>query len=403
MAIYKMTGSGSRNVYLLFFILLRLFTNVCVAVPVHGDAKSAAMGKSPSTSAAPVDEVTTLLPIKGTTSAEQSKSGDPSATDPTIAVLQTNDPTGKKRLTAPVQNPALSSNGNDPLTVTPEKDSKPGVVIQTLNGSTVVIGTSAPSQMETAKKNESGVSNIKSQFASVEPMNMLPGNTNSLATSTESAANTNPSATATTVKAPEPTKPDQGEQTMPISDFNTNPQNLYPNQDTAPQLPEATNMPLERHIGLDDYASDIEEDDEEDNNDGDDESYDSLDGNFANTDDIGDGGEFNLDPIRNDLSKDLAAISQQDTGRMEVTQYKASDVYNMEDEDSHFFFHLVVLAFLVAIVYITYHNKRKIFLLVQSRRWRESLCSRNTVEYHRLDQNVNEAMPSLKMTRDYIF
>ena len=45
----------------------------------------------------------------------------------------------------------------------------------------------------------------------------------------------------------------------------------------------------------------------------------------------------------------------------------------------------------------------QIFLLAQSRRWRDSLCSRNNVEYHRLDQNVAEAMPSLKMTRDYIF
>ncbi|CAG08795.1 unnamed protein product, partial [Tetraodon nigroviridis] len=34
--------------------------------------------------------------------------------------------------------------------------------------------------------------------------------------------------------------------------------------------------------------------------------------------------------------------------------------YNSEDEDSHFFFHLVILAFLVAIIYITYHNKRKV-------------------------------------------
>ncbi|XP_041870405.1 keratinocyte-associated transmembrane protein 2 [Corvus kubaryi] len=73
-----------------------------------------------------------------------------------------------------------------------------------------------------------------------------------------------------------------------------------------------------------------------------------------------------------------------------------------EEEDSHFFFHLVVIAFLVAVVYVTYHNKRKIFLLVQSRRWRDGLCSR-TVEYHRLDQNVNEAMPSLKITNDYVF
>ncbi|KFO84669.1 Keratinocyte-associated transmembrane protein 2 [Buceros rhinoceros silvestris] len=73
-----------------------------------------------------------------------------------------------------------------------------------------------------------------------------------------------------------------------------------------------------------------------------------------------------------------------------------------EEEDSHFFFHLVVVAFLVAVVYVSYHNKRKIFLLVQSRRWRDGLCSR-TVEYHRLDQNVNEAMPSLKITNDYVF
>ncbi|XP_060096458.1 keratinocyte-associated transmembrane protein 2 [Heteronotia binoei] len=72
------------------------------------------------------------------------------------------------------------------------------------------------------------------------------------------------------------------------------------------------------------------------------------------------------------------------------------------EDDSHFFFHLVVVAFLVAVVYITYHNKRKIILLVQGRRWRDGLCSR-TVGYHRLDQNVNEAMPSLKITNDYVF
>uniref|UniRef100_A0AAR2KWR8 Keratinocyte-associated transmembrane protein 2 n=1 Tax=Pygocentrus nattereri TaxID=42514 RepID=A0AAR2KWR8_PYGNA len=81
---------------------------------------------------------------------------------------------------------------------------------------------------------------------------------------------------------------------------------------------------------------------------------------------------------------------------------KDTTIYNTQDEDSHFFFHLVIIAFLVAIVYITYHNKRKIMLLAQSRRWREGLCSRS-VEYHRLDQNVHEAMPSLKMTNDYIF
>ncbi|XP_048399312.1 keratinocyte-associated transmembrane protein 2-like isoform X1 [Stegostoma tigrinum] len=74
-----------------------------------------------------------------------------------------------------------------------------------------------------------------------------------------------------------------------------------------------------------------------------------------------------------------------------------------EEEDSHFFFYLVASAFLIAIVYITYHNKRKIYiLLVQSRRWKDSLCSR-TIEYQRLDQNVHDAMPSLKITKDYVF
>uniref|UniRef100_A0A3B5BGP5 Keratinocyte-associated transmembrane protein 2 n=1 Tax=Stegastes partitus TaxID=144197 RepID=A0A3B5BGP5_9TELE len=108
--------------------------------------------------------------------------------------------------------------------------------------------------------------------------------------------------------------------------------------------------------------------------------------------------------VSNDNSKDQTENRrQQQADKMEVTLYKGPNSYNTEDEDSHFFFHLVILAFLVAIVYITYHNKRKIFLLAQSRRWKDSLCSRNTVEYHRLDQNVNEAMPSLKMTRDYIF
>ncbi|XP_058533552.1 keratinocyte-associated transmembrane protein 2 isoform X1 [Ochotona princeps] len=75
---------------------------------------------------------------------------------------------------------------------------------------------------------------------------------------------------------------------------------------------------------------------------------------------------------------------------------------NMGEEDSHFFFHLIIFAFCVAVVYVTYHNKRKLSLLVQSRRWRDGLCSK-TVGYHRLDQNVNEAMPSLKITNDYIY
>ncbi|XP_056372577.1 keratinocyte-associated transmembrane protein 2 isoform X2 [Hyla sarda] len=72
------------------------------------------------------------------------------------------------------------------------------------------------------------------------------------------------------------------------------------------------------------------------------------------------------------------------------------------DEDSHFFLHLVVIVAVIATVYIAYYNKRKIYLLIQRRRWQNGLCSKNT-GYRRLDQNVNEAMPSLRNSNNYVF
>ncbi|XP_002744637.1 keratinocyte-associated transmembrane protein 2 [Callithrix jacchus] len=122
--------------------------------------------------------------------------------------------------------------------------------------------------------------------------------------------------------------------------------------------------------------------------------------------DNGDYGEPDYDwttgPRDDDESDDTL---EENRGYMEIEQSVKSfkmPSSNIEEEDSHFFFHLIIFAFCIAVVYITYHNKRKIFLLVQSRKWRDGLCSK-TVEYHRLDQNVNEAMPSLKITNDYIF
>ncbi|KAF7249225.1 Keratinocyte-associated transmembrane protein 2 [Varanus komodoensis] len=102
-----------------------------------------------------------------------------------------------------------------------------------------------------------------------------------------------------------------------------------------------------------------------------------------------------------ELPEELTNMHNYENKKSFAEEMKDSPGSGLED-DSHFFFHLVVFVFLVAVVYITYHNKRKIILLVQSRRWRDGLCSR-TVGYHRLDQNVNEAMPSLKITNDYIF
>ncbi|CAB1453012.1 unnamed protein product [Pleuronectes platessa] len=164
-------------------------------------------------------------------------------------------------------------------------------------------------------------------------------------------------------------------------------------QDPEPGLPQTTER---GPIDLDSYTDEDDKDDDDED-----------DGTYGQSDDID--SDDNMETTDNEYlnvavgEKDQTLSTHQQSGRMEVIHHNEVESYNTEDEDSHFFFHLVILAFLVAIIYITYHNKRKIFLLAQSRRWKDGLCSRNNVEYHRLDQNVNEAMPSLKMTRDYIF
>lgn len=62
--------------------------------------------------------------------------------------------------------------------------------------------------------------------------------------------------------------------------------------------------------------------------------------------------------VSNSDSKDQSKSRLPEPDGKDFTGFK--DSYNSEDEDSHFFFHLVILAFLVAIIYITYHNKRKV-------------------------------------------
>ncbi|XP_074527553.1 keratinocyte-associated transmembrane protein 2 [Halichoeres trimaculatus] len=183
-------------------------------------------------------------------------------------------------------------------------------------------------------------------------------------------------APTSSTKTPKPTEPEIVELGTD-SDFRTsNTINQPTTKDSDSDLMETTDdgAPI---IG-DNYRDDVEDDDDDE-----DDTYQ-------------DGYEDKEVPVNRMQSP--VGLNQ-----IVVTNYKETDSYSSEDQDSHFFFHLVILAFLVAIVYITYHNKRKIFLLAQSRRWKDGLCSRNTVEYHRLDQNVNEAMPSLKMTRDYIY
>ncbi|XP_023818125.1 keratinocyte-associated transmembrane protein 2 isoform X2 [Oryzias latipes] len=152
--------------------------------------------------------------------------------------------------------------------------------------------------------------------------------------------------------------------------------NTQTTKDTTKPKSESDAPPTMPHTEFDSIATETLDGDEEE---GDDEDKDLL----------------------TDISKNLA--DKQPDKKKDLIHIEEVDNYNAEDQDSHFFFHLVILAFLVAIVYITYHNKRRILLLVKSRRWKDGLCSRDTVEYRRLDQNVNEAMPSLKMTSDYIF
>lgn len=200
--------------------------------------------------------------------------------------------------------------------------------------------------------------------------------TNGPAAAAEATPASSPDVPTASVKNPETAKPGTEEVTSRT-------QTLSPAQDTDSDQLQATEKEPALHNDLDSYTDEGDDDDDDDDEDayGENEVYEN------NNDDVKDQSVNILQPDR--MEEDI--------------RYKGVDSYNAEEEDSHFFFHLVILAFLVAIVYITYHNKRKIFLLAQSRRWKDSLCSRNTVEYHRLDQNVNEAMPSLKMTQDYIF
>ncbi|KAM9248359.1 LOW QUALITY PROTEIN: keratinocyte-associated transmembrane protein 2-like [Dugong dugon] len=119
------------------------------------------------------------------------------------------------------------------------------------------------------------------------------------------------------------------------------------------------------------------------------------------THDNGDYGDYDWTASPRDDDSEETLKENRGYMKIELKSFKTSSS-NIEEEDSHFFFHLLIFAFCIAVVYITYHNKRKTFLLVQSRKWCDGLCSK-TVEYHRLHQNVNEAMPSLQITNDYIF
>lgn len=145
-----------------------------------------------------------------------------------------------------------------------------------------------------------------------------------------------PEVPSTSAKAPEPSKPVTEEVDTAVSDAKPgNTLDPFTLQDTDADLLKTTDKAPAPLIDLDVYQ-----------NEGDDDAA------YGNSED-----DDNIDaPYETDVKDQTVRLSD----GMEVPRYKGADSYNTEDEDSHFFFHLVILAFLVAIVYITYHNKRKV-------------------------------------------
>lgn len=121
-------------------------------------------------------------------------------------------------------------------------------------------------------------------------------------------------------------------------------QTLIPSTDQyiEPGLLPTTERGMETHVAIESFTN--EEVEEEDDDYDDDDDVEGTNNLYENLEEIKLQTESRLQPPVD----------------LEMTRYKGTDSYNSEDEDSHFFFHLVILAFLVAIVYITYHNKRKV-------------------------------------------
>lgn len=150
-----------------------------------------------------------------------------------------------------------------------------------------------------------------------------------------------PAATTAAPKLKEPPTSIEPQPSLPDSPAPTE-------QYTIPMLLQITDDPADTNP-LGEFDDEEDEEDDEDV---------LLGNNFI---DFTEGQKFNGNPvISNDQRQEQVSVSLQGPDRMEVTRYKATDLYSTEDQDSHFFFHLVILAFLVAIVYITYHNKRKV-------------------------------------------
>ncbi|XP_030010273.1 keratinocyte-associated transmembrane protein 2 [Sphaeramia orbicularis] len=355
MATFGAMGQSRRNVCALsLFIFLHLLVHCCLSAPVNSSNTS---------------QVSTNETLVGNASQSVTVTNDttkthnivPSTPDQSpVAETEPKSPTTTNGSDLPTAKTAAPKENNtiaiQPKTTKDQEDNNAMIVIATSDNTRSTSPVSVNSEHAPTQKDTS--SDV------IEP-------TEDPALS-ETAMMAIEETPATTVKAPEvaKTSPKQADVTQ------TEKQDTV--QSTDPDLLPAQDIETTTSL----YPEDDDDEDDED------------DGDFV--------GDFSDYPINSNIREQNTMVQRQPDG-VEKSRVEPADSYDTEGENSHFFFHLVILAFLVAIVYITYHNKRKIFLLAQSRRWRDSLCSRNTVEYHRLDTNVNEAMPSLKMTRDYIF
>ncbi|XP_061596496.1 keratinocyte-associated transmembrane protein 2 [Cololabis saira] len=357
MALCGETRRNWRNIYVFsLLIFLRLLARGCHSAPTLVTQPAPIDDlKTPSTSVS----LTTSSPAPTTTAA---KSPSPSSADVNALITVPKDSSSETT--------ELKQSSDTP------KDTS---VTEFASSSDKVAG---PTKNETQKEPSEAKGNIQGP-TQAPPSDTTPNAPTVTTTVATTVAPTE--APTTTVKVVQPTKALSSGPELPYSDDKlTNAPSTFPVDSTDPLLSTDKRPETTITVENDPYEYDKDDDEEDD------------DDTFLETDNA------DIKYEENDNTKDLMDIKPQ-SNEMDVTRYNGPDVYNADDQDSHFFFHLVILAFLVAIAYITYHNKRKILLLAQSRRWKDGLCSRNTVEYHRLDQNVNEAMPSLKMTRDYVF
>lgn len=109
-----------------------------------------------------------------------------------------------------------------------------------------------------------------------------------------------------------------------------------------------------------DIGEDTNDDDEDDDNDIGDDLFTTSLSTAKEIVDLGDSQEDNnlIEELDSQDEEEQWASTRNYGNKPFVDEMKDS-ISGLED-DSHFFFHLVVVAFLVAVVYITYHNKRKV-------------------------------------------